>query len=104
MLGLSWQPEIAERGMAATEAEAGIARMRDALGLAIEVEYCPHGGGPPMCWCRKPLPGLGMLFVRRHRLDPRRCVYVAAGPQDAGFARRLGFTHREPDDFFAAGV
>jgi histidinol phosphatase-like enzyme len=76
--------------------------MRELLGVAIEVEYCPHGAGPPTCWCRKPLPGLGVLFIQRHKLDASRCIYVGAGPQDPGFARRLGFQYREAADFFAS--
>jgi histidinol phosphatase-like enzyme len=63
-------------------------------GLPIEVEYCPHAAGPPRCWCRKPLPGLGVLMIQRHRLDPSQCVYVGAGAADPGFARKLGFSYR----------
>jgi predicted kinase/histidinol phosphatase-like enzyme len=100
ILGLSWQPEIADRTQSPAGAEAVFARMRELLRLEIEVEHCPHAAGPPACWCRKPLPGLGVLFVHRHRLDPARCLYVGAGPQDRGFARRLGFKYSEPGDFF----
>jgi histidinol phosphatase-like enzyme len=70
------------------------------LGLEVDVECCPHPAGPPRCWCRKPLPGLGVLFVQRHRLDPAQCIYVGSGPQDPGFARRLGFGYREAGEFF----
>ena len=66
--------------------------------------YCPHGAGPPVCWCRKPLPGLGVLAIERHRLDPGRCLFVGDGPQDPGFARRLGFGYRPASEFFAAGA
>jgi histidinol phosphatase-like enzyme len=65
--------------------------------------YCPHGAGPPVCWCRKPLPGLAVLAIGRHRLDPRRCLFVGDGPQDRGFARRLGFDHRTAAEFFDGG-
>jgi hypothetical protein len=27
-------------------------------------------------------------------------VYVGSGPQDRGFARRLGFEYRDADEFF----
>jgi aryl-alcohol dehydrogenase-like predicted oxidoreductase/histidinol phosphatase-like enzyme len=101
ILGLSWQPEIADNTLTSVQVDDGFDRMQELLGLAIEVEYCPHGAGPPTCWCRKPLPGLGLVFIQRHKLDAAQCVYVGAGPQDAGFARRLGFEHREPADFFA---
>ena len=101
LLGLAWRPEIEDKTMTSEQAEASFARTRELLGVPIEVLYCPHGGGPPVCWCRKPLPGLGVVFIQRHQLDPAQCVYVGAGPQDPGFARRLGFQYRDAVDFFA---
>jgi aryl-alcohol dehydrogenase-like predicted oxidoreductase/predicted kinase len=77
VLGLSWIPEIAARTMTTVDADAIFAQLREALGVSVEVEYCPHPAGPPVCWCRKPLPGLGVVFQRRHRLDPAQCLYVA---------------------------
>jgi diketogulonate reductase-like aldo/keto reductase/histidinol phosphatase-like enzyme/predicted kinase len=100
LLGMSWQPEIAEGLQSCESADAIFARMNELLGLDIEVECCPHAAGPPRCWCRKPLPGLGVVFVHRHRLDPTQCFYVGAGTQDPGFARRLGFKYRDAGDFF----
>ena len=100
LLGLSWQPEIADETMSVEDVRAGFARMQELLGVSIEVEYCPHPAGPPICWCRKPLPGLGVVFIERHRLNPSQCIYVGAGAQDPGFARRLGFEYRSADDFF----
>jgi aryl-alcohol dehydrogenase-like predicted oxidoreductase/histidinol phosphatase-like enzyme/predicted kinase len=99
LLGLSWQPEIADGKRTRAEAEAVFARMNELLGLAIEVEYCPHVAGPPQCWCRKPLPGLGVLLIHRHHLDPAACIYVGDGSQDAGYARRLGFQYRPAREF-----
>jgi aryl-alcohol dehydrogenase-like predicted oxidoreductase/histidinol phosphatase-like enzyme/predicted kinase len=100
LLGLSWQPEIAEKTIGDSDVNATFDRMQVLLGVSIEVEYCPHSAGPPTCWCRKPLPGLGVVFIHRHRLDPARCIYVGAGIQDPGFARRLGFQYREASEFF----
>jgi aryl-alcohol dehydrogenase-like predicted oxidoreductase/histidinol phosphatase-like enzyme len=100
LLGLSWHPEIADGTMTGDQVHAGFARMQELLEATIEVEYCPHAAGPPVCWCRKPLPGLGVVFIERHGLDPTQCVYVGAGPQDPGFARRLGFQYRDTAEFF----
>jgi aryl-alcohol dehydrogenase-like predicted oxidoreductase/predicted kinase/histidinol phosphatase-like enzyme len=100
VLGLSWQPDIAAGTRTAADVETAFATMSAALGLAIEFEYCPHGAGPPRCWCRKPLPGLGVLLIHRHQLDPSQCIYVADGPQDAGYARRLGLSYRPAREFF----
>jgi aryl-alcohol dehydrogenase-like predicted oxidoreductase/predicted kinase/histidinol phosphatase-like enzyme len=103
LLGMSWQPDIAGGTQSGDGAEAVFARMNELLGLDIEVEHCPHAAGPPRCWCRKPLPGLGVLFAHRHRLDPAQCIFVGAGTQDPGFARRLGFRYRDAGDFFGPG-
>ncbi|HEX8031883.1 MAG TPA: aldo/keto reductase [Vicinamibacterales bacterium] len=92
VLGLSWQPEIGEGTRTASDAAAVFARMSELIGFQVDVEYCRHPAGPPRCWCRKPLPGLGVLLIHRHRLDPSKCVYVGRGAADAGFARKLGFT------------
>jgi histidinol phosphatase-like enzyme len=100
LLGVAWQPEIADETMTAGQVEAGFERMQDLLGVPVEVLYCPHGAGPPVCWCRKPLPGLGVVFVERHRLEPSQCIYVGAGPLDPGFARRLGFRYEDGASFF----
>jgi aryl-alcohol dehydrogenase-like predicted oxidoreductase/predicted kinase len=102
LLGLAWRPDVTERKRPLVDVNAEFTRMQELLGVAIEVEYCPHGGGAPACWCRKPLPGLGVLLIQRHRLDPTQCVYVGAGPQDVQFARRLGFQYRDAADFFSA--
>jgi aryl-alcohol dehydrogenase-like predicted oxidoreductase/histidinol phosphatase-like enzyme/predicted kinase len=97
ILGLSWQPEIADGTRTAADVAAVFARMRALVGFQIEVEYCPHPAGPPTCWCRKPLPGLGVLLIHRHRLDPAQCVYVGGGAADPGFAQKLGFKYRRYD-------
>jgi aryl-alcohol dehydrogenase-like predicted oxidoreductase/predicted kinase len=101
ILGLGWQPGIADNTVTVEEADAGYANVRAELGVEMDVLYCPHGGGPPVCWCRKPLPGLGVVFIQRYKLNPAQCIYVGAGPQDPGFARRLGFQYRDARDFFA---
>ncbi len=102
LLGLAWCPQIADNTMTAEQADTGFTSMQEKLGVAIDVLYCPHAAGPPKCWCRKPLPGLGVVFIQRHRLDPSQCIYVGSGPQDPGFARRLGFQYRDADEFFAS--
>jgi aryl-alcohol dehydrogenase-like predicted oxidoreductase/histidinol phosphatase-like enzyme len=104
VLGLGWQPGIAEDVVTPEQAEARYDRMRERLGLSMDILYCRHGGGPPVCWCRKPLPGLGVVFIRRYQLDPSQCIYVGAGPQDPGFARRLGFRYRDAADFFSGAT
>jgi hypothetical protein len=57
---------------------------------AFDVARCLHPAGPPVCWCRKPLPGLGLLLTRRHGIDLARSWHVGRGAADKGFAARLG--------------
>ncbi|HXW05720.1 MAG TPA: aldo/keto reductase [Vicinamibacterales bacterium] len=102
LLGVSWHPEIEAGEVGQDVVEAGFVRTRELLDVDLDIAYCPHGAGPPVCWCRKPLPGLGVVFIQRYRLDPARCLYVGAGPQDPGFARRLGFEYRDANAFFQA--
>jgi aryl-alcohol dehydrogenase-like predicted oxidoreductase len=55
----------------------------------VEPALCPHAGGPPVCWCRPPLPGLILSFARLHGLDPARSVLVGAGPAHRTLATTL---------------
>lgn len=102
LLGVAWRPQIAEHTTTAAQVDTEFAITQQRLGVSIDMVYCPHPAGPPTCWCRKPLPGLGVVLIQRHRLDPAQCIYVASGPQDPGFARRLGFQYRDAGEFFAA--
>jgi aryl-alcohol dehydrogenase-like predicted oxidoreductase/histidinol phosphatase-like enzyme len=102
LLGISWHPEIAMGTASEEQVRACFVRTHELLGVPMEVLFCPHGDGPPVCWCRKPLPGLGVAFVLRHRLDPERCLAVGDDGQDEALARRLGFEYRDQRDFFAA--
>ena len=56
VLRLSWQPQIAEEVLTVEQVDTGFVRMQERLIVKIDVLHCPHGGGPPVCWCRKPLP------------------------------------------------
>jgi aryl-alcohol dehydrogenase-like predicted oxidoreductase/histidinol phosphatase-like enzyme len=96
LLGVSYQPGIPEE-----VARACFARTNELLGLDIEVEFCPHAGGPPVCWCRKPMPGLGVVLIERHGLDPERSLLIEASAADRGFAARLGIPTVPAEDFFA---
>ena len=49
--------------------EEPLARLRDVVPGPVAAGLCPHGAGPPRCWCRPPLPGLALAFTAAHRLD-----------------------------------
>ena len=63
---------------------------RASEGLDIELHFCPHEPGPAICWCRKPLPGLGVLLIEKYALDPVQCLVFGDTPAERGFAERLG--------------
>jgi len=72
-----------------------VAEVAAAVGTPVEGAHCPHGGGPPRCWCRPPLPGLPLAFARAHGIDPARCLLVGAGPAHRALARALGARYVE---------
>jgi aryl-alcohol dehydrogenase-like predicted oxidoreductase len=51
---------------------------------------CPHGGGPPKCWCRPPLPGLPLAFARAHGVDPARSTLIGTSATHRTLATTLG--------------
>ena len=56
----------------------------------VETARCPHGGGPPTCWCRPPLPGLPLAFARKHDVEPTRSLLVGSAPAHRTLATTLG--------------
>jgi hypothetical protein len=98
--GLAWHPEVGNGRAPAEAVEAALARTGQLLGVPLVARYCPHADGPPVCWCRKPMPGLAVELVDRYGLDPARCTYVGTGAADQGLARRLGFVYRDAREYF----
>jgi aryl-alcohol dehydrogenase-like predicted oxidoreductase/predicted kinase len=66
------------------------ARLAAAVSGPVESALCPHGAGPPRCWCRPPLPGLPLAFARKHGVDPSRSILVGTGPAHRTLATTLG--------------
>ena len=76
---------------AADVLEPAVARVRATAGTGpVEAALCPHGGGPPRCWCRPPLPGLPLDFARRHGVDSARSVLIGASAAHRTLAGALG--------------
>ncbi|MFN2581152.1 MAG: hypothetical protein ABR498_00210, partial [Candidatus Dormibacteria bacterium] len=84
-LVFAWRPD----GNAAAVAAAAERLMTRVPGI-VERAVCLHGGGPPLCWCRPPLPGLLLAFTRRHALDPTRCVLIGVSAAHRTLAATLG--------------
>jgi|SRR5581483_8456267 len=75
-----WRPDDADADPGRPPAVTG----------SVEVAVCPHGGGPPVCWCRPPLPGLPLAFARTHGVDPARSTVVGCRPAHRTLAEALG--------------
>ena len=56
----------------------------------VEVALCSHAGGPPVCWCRPPLPGLVLAFARAHHLDLSGSVLLGTSPTHRSLATAVG--------------
>jgi hypothetical protein len=81
-LVFDWRPDGAPDDLAAPAA-------RLAAGT-VETAICPHGGGPPACWCRPPLPGLALAFARAHDVDPARSTLIGTSTAHRTLATTLG--------------
>jgi predicted kinase len=95
LLGTSYEPGVPEE-----VARASLEEMKSRLGLDIDFEVCPHAP-PAQCWCRKPLPGLGLLLIERHGLDPTRSLVIESSAADRGFAARLGIPTVSTEELFS---
>jgi aryl-alcohol dehydrogenase-like predicted oxidoreductase/predicted kinase len=56
----------------------------------VETALCAHPAGPPICWCRPPLPGLALAFARAHGVDPASSLLLGSAPAHRTLATTLG--------------
>jgi aryl-alcohol dehydrogenase-like predicted oxidoreductase/predicted kinase len=84
-LVFDWIPD----GTRAAIAEE-IARLSARITGPVEGAVCPHGGGPPSCWCRPPLPGLVLAFARAHDVDPSRSTLIGTATAHRTLAITVG--------------
>jgi len=66
------------------------ARVAALVSGPVETALCPHGGGPPVCWCRPPLPGLPLAFARNHAVDTARSTLLGTSSAHKTLAMTLG--------------
>ncbi|MGH7717582.1 MAG: aldo/keto reductase [Gemmatimonadaceae bacterium] len=86
----AWRPQV-ERGETTLEAvSACFATMRELLGAELDFACCPHDAGPPVCWCRKPIPGSVLEFARRRGVAFARSIVVGGSAADRTMAERIG--------------
>ena len=96
----AWRPQLARNQTTIDEVEGCFARLRELLGGAIDIACCPHDAGPPVCWCRKPIPGSVLEFAWRRRVAPGRSLVVGASAADRTMAERIGAEFRSSSGFW----
>jgi aryl-alcohol dehydrogenase-like predicted oxidoreductase len=90
LCGIVWRPQVAEGKTSHEAVRSSLEDMRVALELDVAISYCPHAAGPPLCWCRKPMPGLALQLAHDHDIDLSSSVLLAESQADRTMARRLG--------------
>ncbi len=95
LCALAWRPDADP-----LQLHSMFEKTRELLGLEIDIAYCPHPAGPPVCWCRKPLPGLVLEFAQTHRLALGQSIMVGRAPADRTLAQRLRMTYHDAPEFF----
>ena len=100
LFAIAWRPQLTDGSTTLETVQACFARTRELLGADFEVAFCPHPAGPPVCWCRKPLPGLPLEFAFRHQVALQQSILVGRAPLDRTLAERLGLQYHDHADFF----
>jgi aryl-alcohol dehydrogenase-like predicted oxidoreductase/adenylate kinase family enzyme len=88
----AWKPGADTSSLAPLEA---FARMLRGTGRPVEIAVCPHPAGPPICWCRPPLPAMFLAFAERHGVNLRASTLVGRSVTDRRVARELGMSFIE---------
>ncbi|MBD3408231.1 MAG: HAD-IIIA family hydrolase [Candidatus Lokiarchaeota archaeon] len=100
LLGVSNQSFVGKGVITHKEAESCFEKTNELLGLDIDYRFCPHYYFPINCYCRKPMPGLGVELVEEYKLNPDETIMVGDQTTDKTFARRCGFQFQHADKFF----
>lgn len=99
---VSNQSGVASNHLTREAADACFARTVELLGLPVaEIAYCPHPAFPAGCFCRKPMPGLGVQLIMKYKLAPEHLVMVGDMDSDEAFARGIGARYVDAGEFFA---
>lgn len=100
LLGVSNQGDVARGKLSMEDAMACFQRTNELLGLDIEISFCPHNPAPIACFCRKPMPGLGVAYIEKYKLDRRETLMIGDMTTDKTFAARVGVRYVDASLFF----
>jgi aryl-alcohol dehydrogenase-like predicted oxidoreductase/predicted kinase len=96
----AWRPDVARGRLAQSAVEASFAQARERLAVEIDLACCPHDAGPPICWCRKPIPGSVLEFAVRRGVSLTRSLVIGRSASDRTMAERLGAECRGSESFW----
>jgi aryl-alcohol dehydrogenase-like predicted oxidoreductase len=96
----AWRPQIARNETTLADVDACFAGMRELLGADVDFACCPHDAGPPVCWCRKPIPGSVLEFALRRGVALQRSMVVGSSAADRTMAERIGARFEPSDRYF----
>lgn len=100
LLGVSNQSGIAKELVTDEMVRKCFDHTNDLLGVQIDYLFCPHGKFPIACYCRKPMPGHGVVLIEKYKLDRSQCIFVGDMTSDKTFAKRSGFKYVDQAVFF----
>lgn len=101
IIGLSNQSAIGKEMFTANDAKALFEYTNELLdGIVDGYDFCPHDSYPIQCYCRKPMPGIGVEFIEKFKLNPGKCYMIIGETADETFAKRCGFESYTEEQFF----
>jgi len=100
LLGVSNMSLVAKKKLTVEEAIKCYDYTNELLDVPVEYSFCPHPAFPQICYCRKPMPGLGVSFIEKYKLNPSMCMMIGDMKTDKTFAERCGFQFTYAKEFF----
>jgi len=100
LLGISNQSGVHKGELSEQTAIELFEHTNKGLGIDIEYRFCPHQSAPISCYCRKPMNGVGVEFILKHKLRAKDCIMVGDMTTDKTFAARSGFQYVDQAEFF----
>lgn len=100
LLGASNQSGVAKGDLTEQTARDCFNLTNKLLGVDIEYQFDTSRVPPITSWKRKPMPGMGIEFVEKYKLNPTACIMVGDMTSDKTFATRCGFQYVDAAEFF----
>lgn len=100
LLGISNQSGVAKGDLTHAKACELFDLTNKMLGVDIEYKFCPHQSAPISCYCRKPMTGIFIDFMIKHKLNRKECIFVGDFTSDKTMATRAGIQYFDHAEFF----